>query len=820
MKQRVLMTALAVLLAATPVLAGVQSAGFKVTTTAEKGALRLPGVAVAILDSQGKQVATLDSGEEGQLSVPSLPVGRYTIVAKLSGFREVRRIIDVRPGAMPELNLDLEAELNETVSVVVKEADAGFASSLASREVLGARTAEQLPIGGESIQAALRVISSVTSQTAGVRIKGGRADQTSLQLGPVSVNDPTGGAGLFRLPVDAIDGIDVMPNPYDAEYGGFSSGLVVVRPRTPPDKWTIIPNGWPSFLTTRENPFHPIALREFTPRVVFGGPVRPGVSLMVSALARYSSEQVWSRPITERRNTTSGSLFTRLDARASERHQLSATFGWFPADTEQADLNTFIGPEASVNQQQRAITSALADTFQIRPGIALEGTLAVQHFSSGSRGRGTATMVVTPDEILGNFYNDQDRQATTVQLREVFSAVSKGSLGQHLFKAGIDAVYTDYAETNTNRPIEVRRMDGTLAEVVAFDALSRRQSRTTDAAAFVGDWWQVHPRLLLEGGTRLEYSGAFEAMTFAPRAAATFALRTDGTAALRGGIGIFPDRLPSAVDAFGQLGARTETRYAADGVTPLGPPIVLFHALDADLKTPRSQTWNLEYDQHLTRRLSVRANYLERRGSNELIVNPTDQALLLSTSGRSLYREAEFAARYTHEGVIDLSASYTRSRSEGNLNGYALFYGLKPNPFVRPDVYAPADVNAPNRFLMWTTITAVPDWLFGVVGSVRNGFPYSAVNEYLDYVGPRNDGLAFPTAVSVDFSVEWHVKFDRLARKLGPLGTLRPWIGFTLFNALNANLPIDVQSNLGSGNFGTFYNSPQRQFRISLRFRR
>jgi hypothetical protein len=185
-----------------------------------------------------------------------------------------------------------------------------------------------------------------------------------------------------------------------------------------------------------------------------------------------------------------------------------------------------------------------------------------------------------------------------------------------------------------------------------------------------------------------------------------------------------------------------------------------------------------------------------------------------------MYREAEIAVRYTHDHVIDLSASYTRSHSEGNLNAYSVLYGLKPNPFVRPDAYAPSDVNAPNRFQMWTTVTAVHDWLFGVVGSVRNGFPYSAVDEYLDFVGPRNEGRMFPTAVSFDVSVEWHVKFDKLARKLGPVGRMRPWIGFTLFNVLNADLPAEVQSNLGSDNFGTFYNSPLRQFRVSLRFRR
>jgi len=271
---RFITTATAVLFASAGLFAGTQVPALKGTTTSQKGAVRLAGVAVTVLDAQGKQVASVQSNEEGQFSVPPLPAGRYTVVGNLSSFKETRRTVVVQPGVVAEVNLDLDVATTETVSVVVKEADPGFASSLASREVVAAKTAEQLPVGGESIQAALRVISSVTQQTGGVRIKGGRADQASLQFGRVIVNDPTGGSGMFRLPVDAVDAIEVLPNPYGAEFGGFSSGLIVIRPRTPPDKWTVQPNGWPSFLTARDNPFDPVALREFTPRVVFGGPLR------------------------------------------------------------------------------------------------------------------------------------------------------------------------------------------------------------------------------------------------------------------------------------------------------------------------------------------------------------------------------------------------------------------------------------------------------------------------------------------------------------------------------------------------------------------
>jgi hypothetical protein len=108
----------------------------------------------------------------------------------------------------------------------------------------------------------------VTEQTGGVRIKGGRRSG-HLQFGNVIVNDPTGGSGMFRLPVDAVDD-DVLLNSYGAEYGGFSSGLIVVRPRTPPtDGWSA---EWMALVHHgAHNPFDPIALRSSRPAWCLAG---------------------------------------------------------------------------------------------------------------------------------------------------------------------------------------------------------------------------------------------------------------------------------------------------------------------------------------------------------------------------------------------------------------------------------------------------------------------------------------------------------------------------------------------------------------------
>ena len=83
------------------------------------------------------------------------------------------------------------------------------------------------------------------------------------------------------------------------------------------------------------------------------------------------------------------------------------------------------------------------------------------------------------------------------------------------------------------------------------------------------------------------------------------------------------------------------------------------------------------------------------------------------------------------------------------------------------------------------------------------------MNEDLDFVG-----LAQRAAVS-------HLRPHRTGLRPADLARARhPWLGLRVANALGAFLPTDVQANLGSPDFGSFYNSEYRQFRIHVRFER
>ena len=166
-------------------------------------------------------------------------------------------------------------------------------------------------------------------------------------------------------------------------------------------------------------------------------------------------------------------------------------------------------------------------------------------------------------------------------------------------------------------------------------------------------------------------------------------------------------------------------------------------------------------------------------------------------------------ARISSAGRCSTSTcSYTHSSSLANLNdAYGYFLNLTANPIVRPDAYGPTDTDSPNRFVGRARISLPYHWTFEVAGEIRSGYPYSAVNEQLEFVGDRNS-LRFPRKATMDASVEHRFR----------IGRFEPWFGFVILNALNTFSPEDVQRNIASPNFGTFFSSPVRQIRFTVHF--
>lgn len=246
-------------------------------------------------------------------------------------------------------------------------------------------------------------------------------------------------------------------------------------------------------------------------------------------------------------------------------------------------------------------------------------------------------------------------------------------------------------------------------------------------------------------------------------------------------------------------------------MTPIAGPTLFQHVTMPGLKTSRSGTWDLAYDQRFNKMWALHLGAIDRHGSNELIIEPVSSSvgseLLLESTGHSTYREAEVGVHFTAGSRVDVTATYARSRARADLNAFTNFFDSVLQPIVGATAYAPARADAPNRLLARWRLLPTPSWLVVGVLDWRDGLPYSAVNEMLDFVGQRNS-LRFPAYFNVDLGVEHRFR----------IFGARPWIGVRVDNVLDSWLPQDVQANVTSPAYGTFYNTEYRQFRIQVRF--
>jgi hypothetical protein len=230
--------------------------------------------------------------------------------------------------------------------------------------------------------------------------------------------------------------------------------------------------------------------------------------------------------------------------------------------------------------------------------------------------------------------------------------------------------------------------------------------------------------------------------------------------------------------------------------------------VDGPLQSPESLVQTVAWDQRFGRRVFFKAAYVHRNGSHAFIVNPDPlrQALVLASSGESNYWEIETTGRYLANERRDLTVSYVRSRSTRHLNAYDDFFGNFRDPIIRPNERSLSPTDVPNRLIVRGTLGLPGKWAFAPLYELRSGFPYSAVNEFHDFVGPRNRTGRLPRVSTFDFTLTRPFQFRKY----------RFTAGLKVFNAFGTGDERDVQTNITAPDYGTFYNPIRRSIGVMM----
>jgi len=642
------------------------------------------------LETNG-EVVTI-SNDLGRYTFSGVLYGRYEITVTLAGFESVTKKLTVENDHPPPLDFQLTLKGQpQTITVNSEDAGVDLTSSSGGAPALKASTLKSLVQLNQDFQDALPLLPGVVRGIDGlIRIKGGRTNQANTLVNSATVTDPFTGQAALTLPAVAVQSVQVLGNPFSSEYGRFSSGVVDLITRGGTDEWKwLFEDPVPRFRWIDHQHTH--GVESASPHITFAGPLERGKAYIFQAIGYgYDAVTVPSLPnpnnvrIVEKINS-----YTQLDWNPSISHRLSAVLALDPQNTDYANINTFNPQPVTANDRERDYFASLTHRWILANGGFIQSLFAAKQLDSHLLpATNSGEMILAPEQNSGSYFEQQQRNTQLYQWSQTLHLRPIEHAGRHLLIFGYSYAHSAYGGQIANYPIQVLRQDGTRSSTIAYPGTLPSQATKNELAFFVQDGWQIRPRLTIDLGLRLDHDSlSGEVVNAAPRIGFVFAPTRDNRTAIRGGFGVFFDKIPINVAIFNKFPAQTITTYEPDGSTIVGSPATFAHVPLASLHVPYSLGWTLQFDRELRTKLFFRLGYEQRQVYREFYVNPLQFAdgsaqLLLLNNGRQSYREFLTMLRWHVNERSTVFASYVHSHAHGELNDYNQFFGNFPYPLL------------------------------------------------------------------------------------------------------------------------------------------
>ena len=779
----------------------------------------LEGISVTLSgESQGPQPLSTLTDAAGHYQFTGLAAGTYSLEANLDGFNPFVKSIALKPNdaLIEEVGLELKTvtsnvEVQAEAPAIVEQSTEPDAT-LASRQFLA------LPLAEQKFREALPLVPGVVKTRDGkLNFKGEEESQGMLLVDSAQMVDPVTGSFSIAIPTAVIQTLNVYKTPFNAQYGNFSGGLTTIETKPPSGSWQYgLTDPIPG---VRGRNGHLVGISAETPQFYLSGPlVKDRLNFSETFDYTYRRKPVrglaWPNNETETQGFNS---YTSFQAILSSRHVLTTSIDVFPLRRQFADINSLVPQSASSNYGQKGVSIGVADNYQFGSGALLTTVVQYTKFDSNAYGQGPQDMLITPEGWGGNYFNTWTRNAHQFEALPILQLPRKAWHGSHELKVGADFTRRTYTGTSQSRPVQLLREDGSLAQRIDFESSGGLEGKDHDIAEFVQDHWMLSDRLALDLGARLSSQSLGRSAALAPRAGMAYSLNSKTL--VRAGTGLFYDRVPLLAADFTDNPTRVVSLFDPAG-SMVGAPVVYHNAYLAtgsgpgvvrslgDLgSSPRNFTWNVEVDRELPRNVTLRLGYIQSRTHNLFVLNPLpgsagqESILGLADTGNSRYRELEATVRLHPGSRNELTISYVRSQTRGDLNTLSDLYVPFEQPVIRPNAYGVLKSDIPNR-LVSSGIFQFPWKLtFSPVVDVHTGYPYSQVDVLQNYVGQPNS-QRLPTYFSLDFKVyrEFQVPF----RGIGVMKHRKFRLGLYSLNVTNHSNPLDVYNNVTSRYFGDF----------------
>ena len=880
--------------------------------------LSLPGATVTVSSPalQGQRTAVTDIN--GVYRFPGLPPGDYVVKFEMDAMTAIERHAVVSLGA--DITLDAELSLAKVEqNVEVRGAMPAPVSSPAGAFNLRTEETNVLPLGRTPFFLA-ELAPGLTDNTPNgtqVTVSGSFAYDNVFLMDGVDINDNVLGQPNNLFIEEAIEEVQVLTSGVSSEYGRFSGGVVNMITKSGGNNFAgafrvnLTNPAW-----SVETPFEKSRGAERASKLsptyeaTLGGPiVRDRLWFFAGTrIERTTTQSAFAQtgmPYTTKNDNTR--YEGKLTGTIANGHTLQATYIGNATDLRQPALPVSIDPQTFTTPSTP--NRLFAGTWR---GILGPRTFATAQYSQKywklENAGGSSTAIVDSPFLTrgvlgvpaglqynGPYWDSTDpeqrnNQQMTASVAQLFSS---RRFGTHELKGGFEhfvstrvggnsqtatgyVFQTDYKLDPSGQPaldangrLIPRFVPGTSRVQVWLPDRGSEIDLTT-TSLFVNDHWTAGSRLTLDLGLRFEHAGSkatgdvrsVDAMAFAPRLGAAYALTGDGRTVLQGTYGHYagkyndvqfsrnttvgnPDRVTSQYTGPAGEGRDFAPGFNPANYAPIGgtfPSINIF--LDENIESPVTREFTVALAREFGRSAWARATYVNRDVTNFVddfitidggrtsisvggISGEFDNAIYRNTDLPTReYQALEFQSAYRFGGNLTVNGHWTvQLRNHGNFEGEAA-----NNPAIGtvigdyPEIYVP-ERNFPagrlddfqrHKVRVWASY-GLSLGSFGRVdvapmfrlNSART-YTLAAAVPFSAQQTARNPGYArLPTSQAIVFGTRGEHGFEgfhlvdlSVNYSVPVWQSLRPWVKVEVLNLLNNQTLISWDTTVTADNAG------------------
>jgi hypothetical protein len=605
---------LAALLAlVTSSFASAQTTGQIIGTVADQQGAVLPGVTVTATSPQlqGDRTAVTDS--TGTFRVPSLPPGTYTVKVSLAGFQDLKQEnVTVSLDKTATLNMKMQLAGVATSVEVTALSPVIDTTSAAGGVTVDQAMLQKLPVA-RNFYATAQFAPGVTSDAVGPTVMGSSGAENKYIIDGIDATGIQTGSQMKSLLVDFIEQVNVKTEGANAEFGGFTGGVVEAVTKSGSNKFAgtayVFGQGGslqqgnstatkrPQTTTTVGNIAH-----QYDGGFTLGGPIMVDRLWFYGGYNPFQQKDASSiiRPIGTTPGTpgvgstvpltTNKNLYVgKATYKAGRNQTVEFSINGDPSKLDGA-LFAVAGPPSTWSGTEKTGTADFRGSYNgvFANNWLITGSAARHHELQTFTGDGANTpllldQTVSPNLRTGGFGGFEDHNYK----RDVYKADLTRYQGKHTFKGGfmgmkVDSLDQRYsggggqiiykliqASTGT---IYYRHRYFVNDQAAGFDSSNpatwqialplTSEPINHNYGAYGQDQWRVLPNLTIEGGVRWEERNLGDRFgktvinlnkNWAPRVGFSWDPKNDGRGKVFGFYGIYYEDIPMDINirAFG-----------------------------------------------------------------------------------------------------------------------------------------------------------------------------------------------------------------------------------------------------------------------------